>query len=133
MSKLFVHAKTLIDGVSDTPFTNQLITCEDGKITAVENYHEVDGDVVEANVVTPGFFNCHVHIMERLVLERIKNLVLLKKHSIPKNTLKIISIVVLPSFVFLEPKTIMIWIFVIVWILDLSKGHTCYVLDDAFV
>lgn len=31
MSKIFVHAKTMIDGVSDTPKFDQLITCEDGK------------------------------------------------------------------------------------------------------
>ena len=41
-----------------------MITCEDGKITAIEPYHTINEDVVEANVVTPGFFNCHVHIME---------------------------------------------------------------------
>ena len=64
MSKIFVHAKTMIDGVSDTPKFDQLITCEDGKITAIEPYHTINEDVVEANVVTPGFFNCHVHIME---------------------------------------------------------------------
>ena len=64
MSKIFVHAKTMIDGVSDTPKFDQLITCEGGKITAIEPYHTINEDVVEANVVTPGFFNCHVHIME---------------------------------------------------------------------
>lgn len=64
MSKIFVHAKTMIDGVSDAPKFDQLITCEDGKITAIEPYHTINEDVVEANVVTPGFFNCHVHIME---------------------------------------------------------------------
>lgn len=64
MSKIFVHAKTMIDGVSDAPKFDQLITCEDGKITAIEPYHIINEDVVEANVVTPGFFNCHVHIME---------------------------------------------------------------------
>lgn len=64
MSKIFVHAKTMIDGVSDTPKFDQLITCEDRKITAIEPYHTINEDVVEANVVTPGFFNCHVHIME---------------------------------------------------------------------
>ena len=36
MSKIFVHAKTMIDGVSDAPKFDQLITCEDGKITAIE-------------------------------------------------------------------------------------------------
>ena len=56
MSKIFVHAKTMIDGVSDTPKFDQLITCEDGKITAIEPYHTINEDVVEANVVTPGFF-----------------------------------------------------------------------------
>ena len=64
MSKIFVHAKTMIDGVSDAPKFDQLITCEDGKITAIEPYHTINEDVVKANVVTPGFFNCHVHIME---------------------------------------------------------------------
>ena len=87
MSKLFVHAKTLIDGVSDTPKTDQLITCEDGKIVAIEDYHETNEPVVEANVVTPGFFNCHVHIMEPVGFGTDKEF-------------KIISIVVLPSFVF---------------------------------
>ena len=79
MSKIFVHAKTMIDGVSDTPKFDQLITCEGGKITAIEPYHTINENVVEANVVTPGFFNCHVHIMDLLVLERIKNLLFIEK------------------------------------------------------
>ena len=32
MSKLVVHAKMMIDGVSDTPKKDQLISIEDGKI-----------------------------------------------------------------------------------------------------
>ena len=64
MTKLFVHAKLMIDGVSDTPKKDQLIKIEDDKIVSIENYHEVEEDVIHANVVTPGFFNCHVHIME---------------------------------------------------------------------
>lgn len=31
MSKLVVHAKIMIDGVSDTPKKDQLISIEDGK------------------------------------------------------------------------------------------------------
>ena len=32
MSKLVVHTKIMIDGVSDTPKKDQLISIEDGKI-----------------------------------------------------------------------------------------------------
>ena len=64
MSKLVVHAKIMIDGVSDTPKKDQLISIEDGKIVSIEEYHETNEEVIHANVVTPGFFNCHVHIME---------------------------------------------------------------------
>lgn len=73
MSKIFVHAKTMIDGVSDTPKFDQLITCEDGKITAIEPYHTINEDVVEANVVTPGFLIVTFILWNLLVLERIKN------------------------------------------------------------
>lgn len=41
MTKLFVHAKVLIDGVSDTPKFDQLISIEDDKIKAIEDYHEI--------------------------------------------------------------------------------------------
>ena len=63
MSKLVVHAKIMIDGVSDTPKKDQLISIEDGKIVSIEEYHETNEKVIHANVVTPGFFNCHVHIL----------------------------------------------------------------------
>lgn len=36
MSKLVVHAKIMIDGVSDTPKKDQLISIEDGKIVSIE-------------------------------------------------------------------------------------------------
>ena len=36
MTKLFVHAKVLIDGVSATPKFDQLISIEDDKIKAVK-------------------------------------------------------------------------------------------------
>ena len=63
MSKLVVHAKIMIDGVSDTPKKDQLFSIEDGKIVSIEEYHETNEKVIHANVVTPGFFNCHVHIL----------------------------------------------------------------------
>lgn len=61
MTKLYIHAQTLIDGISDAPKKDQLIIIEDDKIIQIEEYH--DEDVIHANVVTPGFFNCHVHIL----------------------------------------------------------------------
>ena len=41
MSKLVVHAKIMIDGVSDTPKKDQLISIEDDKTKAIEDYHEI--------------------------------------------------------------------------------------------
>ena len=63
MTRLYIHAQTLIDGISDAPKKDQLITVEDDKIIKIEDYHEINEDVIHENVVTPGFFNCHVHIM----------------------------------------------------------------------
>lgn len=63
MTKLYIHAQTLIDGISDVPKKDQLIIIEDDKIIQIEEYHEINEDVIHENVVTPGFFNCHVHIM----------------------------------------------------------------------
>lgn len=63
MTKLYIHAQTLIDGISDAPKKDQLIIIEDDKIIQIEEYHEINEDVIHANVVTPGFFNCHVHIL----------------------------------------------------------------------
>ena len=63
MTKLYIHAQTLIDGISGAPKKDQLIIIEDDKIIQIEEYHEINEDVIHANVVTPGFFNCHVHIL----------------------------------------------------------------------
>ena len=63
MTKLYIHAQPLIDGISDAPKKDQLIIIEDDKIIQIEEYHEINEDVIHANVVTPGFFNCHVHIL----------------------------------------------------------------------
>lgn len=63
MTRLYIHAQTLIDGISDAPKLDQLITVEDDKIIKIKDYHEINEDVIHENVVTPGFFNCHVHIM----------------------------------------------------------------------
>ena len=79
MTKLFVHAKVFIDGVSDTPKTDQLISIEDNKIISIEDYHKIQEDVIHANVVTPGFFNCHVHIMEPVGFGSNKTFSLIEK------------------------------------------------------
>lgn len=79
MSKLVVHAKIMIDGVSDTPKKDQLISIEDGKIVSIEEYHETNEEVIHANVVTPGFFNCHVHIMEPVGFGANKEFTLMEK------------------------------------------------------
>ena len=79
MSKLIVHAKILIDGVSDTPKKDQLISIEDGKIVSIKEYHETNEEVIHANVVTPGFFNCHVHIMEPVGFGTDKKFSLMEK------------------------------------------------------
>ena len=63
MTKLYIHAQALIDGISDAPKQDQLITIEDDEIIQIEDYHEVKENVIHEKVVTPGFFNCHVHIM----------------------------------------------------------------------
>ena len=49
MSKLIVHAKIMIDGLSDTPKKDQLISIEDGKIVSIEEYHETNEEVIHAN------------------------------------------------------------------------------------
>ena len=59
----YVHAKILIDGIHDEPLYDQLITLEDDKIKNIEKYQNQQ-NTIEANIVTPGFFNCHVHILE---------------------------------------------------------------------
>ena len=79
MSKLIVHAKILIDGVSDTPKKDQLISIEDGKIVSIKEYHETNEEAIHANVVTPGFFNCHVHIMEPVGFGTDKKFSLMEK------------------------------------------------------
>lgn len=89
MTKLYIHAQTLIDGISDAPKQDQLITIEDDKIIQIEEYHEVNEDVIHEKVVTPGFFNCHVHIMYPVGFGANKEFTLMeKKLSMPKNTAK---------------------------------------------
>ena len=63
MTRLYIHAQTLIDGISDAPKKDQFITVEDDKIIDISDYHKINEDVIHENVVTPGFFNCHVHIL----------------------------------------------------------------------
>lgn len=79
MTKLYIHAQTLIDGISDAPKQDQLITIEDDKIIQIEGYHEVKENVIHENVVTPGFFNCHVHIMYPVGFGANKEFTLMEK------------------------------------------------------
>lgn len=79
MTKLFVHAKLLIDGISATPKFDQLISIEDDKIKAIEGYHEIHEDVIEVNTITPGFFNCHVHILYPVGFDSKKEFSLIEK------------------------------------------------------
>lgn len=52
MSKLVIHAKIMIDGISDTAKKDQLITIEDDKITSIEDYHKTEDEVIEVNTIT---------------------------------------------------------------------------------
>lgn len=79
MNKLVIHAKIMIDGISDTPKKDQLITIEDDKITSIENYHKTEDEVIEVNTITPGFFNCHVHIMYPVGFGANKEFTLMEK------------------------------------------------------
>lgn len=79
MTKLYIHAQTLIDGISDTPKYDQLITVEDDKIVQIEDYYEINEDVIHENVVTPGFFNCHVHILYPVGFDSKKEFTLMEK------------------------------------------------------
>ena len=51
MNKLVIHAKIMIDGISDTPKKDQLITIEDDKITSIEDYHKTEDEVIEVNTI----------------------------------------------------------------------------------
>ncbi|WP_333791112.1 amidohydrolase family protein [Holdemanella porci] len=79
MTKLYIHAQTLIDGISDTPKLDQLITIEDDKIVQIEDYHEINEDIIHESVVTPGFFNCHVHILYPVGFDSKKEFSLMEK------------------------------------------------------
>ena len=79
MTRLYIHAQTLIDGISDAPKKDQLITVEDDKIIDISDYHKINEDVIHENVVTPGFFNCHVHIMEPVGFDSKREFSLIEK------------------------------------------------------
>lgn len=79
MNKLVIHAKIMIDGISDTPKKDQLITIEDYKIIQIEEYHKTEDEVIEVNTITPGFFNCHVHILYPIGFDSKKEFSLIEK------------------------------------------------------
>lgn len=64
MSTYYIHAKHLIDGVSQNEKINQLICVEDGKIKSICDYKKVDGTIYETDTLMPGLLNCHVHVMD---------------------------------------------------------------------
>jgi imidazolonepropionase-like amidohydrolase len=66
-----IHAKILIDGISNVPKYDQLITLKDNRIVSIKDYNNEE-NVIHANVVTPGFFNCHVHILDPVGLPSSK-------------------------------------------------------------
>ena len=74
MTKLYIHAQTLIDGISDAPKQDQLITIEDDKIIQIEDYHEVKENVIHEKVVTQDSLIVTSILCIRLVLAQIKNL-----------------------------------------------------------
>jgi len=62
-----IHAGRVIDGVSDTPKTNQTVVVDGGKITAIENGFRAPaaGDRVvdlKSGTLLPGLFDMHVHL-----------------------------------------------------------------------
>jgi imidazolonepropionase-like amidohydrolase len=62
-----IHAGRLIDGVSDSPKTNQTVVVDGGRITAIENGFRVPaaGDRVidlKSGTLLPGLFDMHVHL-----------------------------------------------------------------------
>ena len=79
MNKLVIHAKIMIDGISDTPKKDQLITIEDDKITSIEDYHKTENEVIEVNTITPGFFNGHVDILYPVGFDSKKEFSLMEK------------------------------------------------------
>ncbi len=62
-----IHAGRVIDGVSDTPKTNQTVVVDGGKITAIESGFRAPaaGDrVIDliSGTLLPGLFDMHVHL-----------------------------------------------------------------------
>lgn len=76
---MYIHAKILIDGVSDTARYDQLVTVEKERIVRIEKYHPIEGEVLETEVLTPGFFNCHVHILSPVGFPTGKKFTLMEK------------------------------------------------------
>lgn len=79
MPKLYIHAQTLINGCSNEPKHDQLVVCEDDKILRIEPYHPIDEDIIEVHTLTPGFFNCHVHIMDPVGFDFKRKFTLIEK------------------------------------------------------
>jgi imidazolonepropionase-like amidohydrolase len=62
-----IHAGRVIDGVSDSPKTNQTVVVDGGKIAAIENGFRAPaaGDRVvdlKSGTLLPGLFDMHVHL-----------------------------------------------------------------------
>ena len=74
MTKLYIHAQTLIDGISDAPKQDQLITIEDDEIIQIEDYHEVNEDVIHEKLLHQDSLIVTSILCIRLVLAQIKNL-----------------------------------------------------------
>ena len=60
---MIIHADILIDGICDKPKKNQLIYIQNQTIIKIENFKETVKPDMHVFVLTPGFFNCHVHLL----------------------------------------------------------------------
>ena len=77
MSKLVVHAKIMIDGVSDTPKKDQLISIEDGKIVSIEEYHETNEASTSRNFYTSIQKKKHPVVLSQRVFFMIHSMLVL--------------------------------------------------------
>lgn len=79
MSLYYIHAKNLIDGISDICKKNQLVCIENENIKSIEDFHEVDGTLYTVDTLMPGLLNCHVHVMDPVGFGTNKKFTLMEK------------------------------------------------------
>ena len=75
----YIHAKNLIDGISDSCKKDQLVCIENDRIKGIEDFHEVDGTLYTVDTLIPGLLNCHVHVMDPVGFGTNKKFTLMEK------------------------------------------------------